>query len=75
MFSFRVDDLYKYLNHWVPELYGELGDVTERGYILVDSDTELSDDETGTATVKVIESIINRRTDHDCDLITGRTFG
>ncbi|XP_077288793.1 TLD domain-containing protein mustard isoform X14 [Arctopsyche grandis] len=44
----RVDDLYKFLNHWVPELYGELGDVTERGYILVDSDTELSDDETGT---------------------------
>lgn len=48
-----VDDLYKFLNHWVPELYGELGDVTERGYILVDSDTELSDDETGTSRVKV----------------------
>lgn len=37
----------------MPELYGELGDVTERGYILVDSDTELSDDETGTVGPKV----------------------
>lgn len=50
---FRVDDLYKFLSHWVPELYGELGDVTQRGYTLVDSDTELWDDEVTTPGDKV----------------------
>ncbi|XKL62053.1 hypothetical protein PGB90_001886 [Kerria lacca] len=43
----RVDDLYKFLNIWVPYLYGDLDEdlVSERDYELVNSDTELWDDE------------------------------
>jgi hypothetical protein len=44
----RVDDLYRFLQLWVPQLYGELEDMdpAERGFELVDSDTELwADDE------------------------------
>ncbi|KAK7602830.1 hypothetical protein V9T40_006804 [Parthenolecanium corni] len=43
----RVDDLYKFLNIWVPHLYGDLDEdiVTERGYELVNSDTELWDED------------------------------
>lgn len=39
----RVDDLYRFLQLWVPHLYGELEemDPAERGFELVDSDTEL----------------------------------
>lgn len=41
--------MYKFLNIWVPHLYGDLDEdlVTERGYELVTSDTELWDDEEG----------------------------
>ncbi|XP_047514623.1 nuclear receptor coactivator 7 isoform X4 [Pieris napi] len=42
----RVDDLFKFLTHWVPDRYGPLGDVTAKGYELIDSDTEWDDDET-----------------------------
>lgn len=47
MFFYRVDDLYKFLNIWVPYLYGDLDEdlVSERDYELVNSDTELWDDE------------------------------
>ncbi|XP_049887379.1 oxidation resistance protein 1 isoform X3 [Pectinophora gossypiella] len=41
----RVDDLYKFLTHWVPDRYGPLGDVSAQGYELIDSDTEWDDDE------------------------------
>ncbi|XP_063834374.1 oxidation resistance protein 1 isoform X3 [Ostrinia nubilalis] len=41
----RVDDLFKFLTHWVPDRYGPLGDVTAQGYELIDSDTEWDDDE------------------------------
>ncbi|CAG4924199.1 unnamed protein product [Colias eurytheme] len=41
----RVDDLFKFLTHWVPDRYGPLGDVAARGYELIDSDTEWDDDE------------------------------
>ncbi|CAK1548396.1 unnamed protein product [Leptosia nina] len=41
----RVDDLFKFLTHWVPDRYGPLGDVSARGYELIDSDTEWDDDE------------------------------
>lgn len=46
-FHFRVDELYHFLQVWVPQLYGELIEVkvTERGFELVESDTELWDDE------------------------------
>ncbi|XP_039295641.1 nuclear receptor coactivator 7 isoform X3 [Nilaparvata lugens] len=39
----RVDDLYRFLTLWVPHLYGDLVEekVHERGYELVESDTEL----------------------------------
>lgn len=39
--------MYKFLNIWVPHLYGDLDEdvVTERGYELVNSDTELWDDD------------------------------
>lgn len=42
-----MDDLYKFLNIWVPHLYGDLDEdiVTERGYELVNSDTELWDED------------------------------
>ncbi|XP_033227948.1 oxidation resistance protein 1 isoform X3 [Belonocnema kinseyi] len=40
----RVDDLYKFIHAWVPSLYGELDENywIERGYILSDTDTDLS---------------------------------
>ncbi|XP_050553450.1 nuclear receptor coactivator 7 isoform X14 [Spodoptera frugiperda] len=41
----RVDDLFKFLTHWVPDRYGPLGDVSAQGYELIDSDTEWDDDE------------------------------
>lgn len=43
-FPFRVDDLYKFIHAWVPSLYGELDENywIERGYILSDTDTDLS---------------------------------
>ncbi|KAJ8734907.1 hypothetical protein PYW08_014157 [Mythimna loreyi] len=41
----RVDDLFKFLTHWVPDRYGPLGDVSANGYELIDSDTEWDDDE------------------------------
>ncbi|CAB3237511.1 unnamed protein product [Arctia plantaginis] len=41
----RVDDLFKFLTHWVPDRYGPLGDVSAHGYELIDSDTEWDDDE------------------------------
>uniref|UniRef100_A0A2A4JK88 Oxidation resistance protein 1 n=1 Tax=Heliothis virescens TaxID=7102 RepID=A0A2A4JK88_HELVI len=41
----RVDDLFKFLTHWVPDRYGPLGDVTAHGYELIDSDTEWDDDD------------------------------
>lgn len=40
-----VDDLFKFLTHWVPDRYGPLRDVTAQGYELIDSDTEWDDDE------------------------------
>lgn len=47
--NFRVDDLYRFLMVWVPHLYGDLNEVTvaDRGYELVDSDTELWETEEG----------------------------
>lgn len=44
-FCFSVDDLFKFLTHWVPDRYGPLGDVSVQGYELIDSDTEWDDDE------------------------------
>ncbi|XP_030027711.2 oxidation resistance protein 1 isoform X3 [Manduca sexta] len=41
----RVDDLFKFLTHWVPDRYGPLGDVAAQGYELIDSDTEWDDDD------------------------------
>ncbi|XP_066600024.1 nuclear receptor coactivator 7 isoform X5 [Prorops nasuta] len=40
----RVDDLYRFIHAWVPSLYGELDEDywKERGYILSDTDTDLS---------------------------------
>ncbi|XP_032676389.1 oxidation resistance protein 1 isoform X2 [Odontomachus brunneus] len=40
----RVDDLYRFIHAWVPTLYGELDENywRERGYILSDTDTDLS---------------------------------
>lgn len=40
-----MDDLFKFLTHWVPDRYGPLGDVSAQGYELIDSDTEWDDDE------------------------------
>ncbi|XP_030749606.1 oxidation resistance protein 1 isoform X3 [Sitophilus oryzae] len=44
----RVDELYKFVQAWVPHLYGELDEdkVKERGFVLVDIDTELWSEET-----------------------------
>ncbi|XP_073985556.1 TLD domain-containing protein mustard isoform X10 [Rhodnius prolixus] len=46
----RVDELYRFLTSWVGHLYGDLDEevVASRGYELIDSDTELWDDEDGT---------------------------
>ncbi|XP_017890512.1 oxidation resistance protein 1 isoform X4 [Ceratina calcarata] len=40
----RVDDLYRFIHAWVPSLYGELDENywREQGYILADTDTDLS---------------------------------
>lgn len=39
-----MDDLYRFIHAWVPNLYGELDENywQERGYILSDTDTDLS---------------------------------
>jgi hypothetical protein len=39
-----VDDLYRFIHAWVPNLYGELDENywREHGYILFDTDTDLS---------------------------------
>ncbi|XP_044750372.1 nuclear receptor coactivator 7 isoform X3 [Coccinella septempunctata] len=45
----RADELYKFIQAWVPDIYGELNEeqIKERGYCLVEMDTELwSDDPT-----------------------------
>ncbi|CAH1133819.1 unnamed protein product [Ceutorhynchus assimilis] len=43
----RVDELYKFIQGWVPQLYGELDEekIKERNFILVDLDTELWSEE------------------------------
>lgn len=43
----RVDELYKFIQGWVPHLYGELDEdkVKERGFVLVENDTELWSEE------------------------------
>ncbi|XP_066906102.1 oxidation resistance protein 1 isoform X8 [Halyomorpha halys] len=45
----RVDDLYRFLMAWVGHLYGDLDEeaVAARGYELVDSDTELWENDDG----------------------------
>lgn len=42
--NFRVDDLFRFIHAWVPSLYGELDEDywRERGYILSDTDINLS---------------------------------
>lgn len=47
--SCRVDDLYRFIHAWVPSLYGELDENywRERGYILLDTDTDLSPELSG----------------------------
>lgn len=48
----RVDELYKFLHLWVPHLYGELcaEEVRAKGFELVESDTELWDDDASGST-------------------------
>ncbi|CAH0556672.1 unnamed protein product [Brassicogethes aeneus] len=43
----RVDELFKFIQGWVPHLYGELNEeeVKERGFSLVEMDTELWSEE------------------------------
>lgn len=43
----RVDELYKFIQGWVPHLYGELDEekVRQRGFSLVEMDTELWSEE------------------------------
>ncbi|CAB3359495.1 Hypothetical predicted protein [Cloeon dipterum] len=43
----RIDDLYQFLQLWVPHLYGDVEDMdlSERGFELVESDTELWPDD------------------------------
>ena len=38
----RIDELYRFLNTWVPHLYGELdeNEVAKRGYELIQNDTD-----------------------------------
>lgn len=38
----RVDELYRFINTWVPHLYGELNEeqIKERGFELIQDDTE-----------------------------------
>ncbi|XP_059486353.1 nuclear receptor coactivator 7 isoform X2 [Neocloeon triangulifer] len=47
----RVDDLYQFIQVWVPHLYGDIEemDLAERGFELVDSDTELWPEEAADA--------------------------
>ncbi|XP_074040420.1 TLD domain-containing protein mustard isoform X3 [Leptinotarsa decemlineata] len=43
----RVDELFKFIQGWVPHLYGEVDEekVKERGFVLAEMDTELWSDE------------------------------
>lgn len=70
----RVDDLYRFIHAWVPTLYGELDENywRERGYILSDTDTDLSPElsphEAGTDTTEE-----GKARSHDGDEITELT--
>ncbi|XP_014298007.1 nuclear receptor coactivator 7 isoform X3 [Microplitis demolitor] len=70
----RVDDLYRFIHVWVPSLYGELDENywIERGYILFETDTDLSP-EVSPQEGEPGESAEENKTTRDGDEITELT--
>ncbi|XP_049774176.1 oxidation resistance protein 1 isoform X12 [Schistocerca cancellata] len=66
----RVDELYSFLMLWIPHLYGDLEEIDfkSRGYELVESDTELWDDEVGDGNGRTGESRSRSGSDGDAEL-------
>lgn len=52
--SNRVDELYKFINGWVPQLYGDLDEeaIKERGFELIQHDTEWTNNRTSSKVKK-----------------------
>ncbi|XP_044011042.1 oxidation resistance protein 1-like isoform X15 [Aphidius gifuensis] len=71
----RVDDLYKFIHAWVPTLYGELDENywQERGYILSDTDTDMSPEMSPQETGETGESGDDKKSPIDSDDITDLT--
>ncbi|XP_046987653.1 oxidation resistance protein 1 isoform X4 [Schistocerca americana] len=66
----RVDELYSFLMLWIPHLYGDLEEIDfkSRGYELVESDTELWDDEVGDGNGRTGDSRSRSGSDGDAEL-------
>lgn len=71
----RVDDLYKFIHAWVPSLYGELDESywQERGYILSDTDTDMSPEMSPQEIGEIAESGDDKKLTIDGDDITDLT--
>ncbi|XP_076659735.1 TLD domain-containing protein mustard isoform X8 [Halictus rubicundus] len=71
----RVDDLYRFIHAWVPSLYGELDENywRERGYILADTDTDLSPELSPHEAGEPGESTEDGKTRQDSDEISDLT--
>lgn len=56
----RTDELYRFLNTWVPHLYGELDEeqITARGFELIQHDTEWA--KGGQSKVSLVAHTLNR---------------
>lgn len=69
-----MDDLYRFIHVWVPSLYGELDENywIERGYILFETDTDLSP-EVSPQEGEPGESAEENKTTRDGDEITELT--
>lgn len=66
----RVDELYSFLMLWIPHLYGDLEEIDfkSRGYELVESDTELWDEEVGDGNGRLGDSRSRSGSDGDAEL-------
>jgi hypothetical protein len=53
IYSIRVDELYRFLNAWVPQLYGELDEeaIKTRGFELIQHDTEWMNNRTSSKVI------------------------
>lgn len=71
----RVDDLYRFIHAWVPALYGELDENywIQRGYILSDTDTDLSPELTPRDSIEAGDPTEDKSAGHENDEISELT--